>query len=320
MCLFLTKSNYSYYQNIYDDLFHVFLYLLLHFPPHMMQFFALDGLLFLCLLLLHYSKAEDIVLSHCNNSKNYTSDGAYAKNLNLTLSSLSANASLTGFSFTVLGQDPDVVYGLVQCTTGISSQDCQTCAQTSAQNIIQLCPNQKEASIHYDSCLMEYSERNFYSVMNSAPIMALYNSENVTNPTVFNSELGSLVRSLLAGAASSPSRSAVGSANFTDFSNIYAMLQCTRDLGPNSCLRCLQDIVTVIPDCCAGKQGGQVISWSCRLRFEIYSFFELPSPPPPPPLQANSTISGTTNSTSYGGNYLNSFTFHYHYPIFFNKI
>ncbi|XP_057460354.1 cysteine-rich receptor-like protein kinase 10 isoform X2 [Actinidia eriantha] len=274
----------------------------------MMQVFALDGLLFLCLLLLHYSKAEDIVLSHCNNSRNYTSGSAYAKNLNLTLSSLSANASLTGFSFTVLGQNPDVVYGLVQCTNGISSQDCQTCAQTSAQSIIQLCPNQKEASIHYDSCLMEYSESNFYSVMNSAPIVCLYNLENVTNPTVFNSELGNLMRSLLASAASSPSRSAVGSTNFTDFSNIYAMLQCTRDLGPNSCLRCLQDIVTVIPDCCAGKQGGQVISWSCRLRFEIYSFFELPSPPPPPPPpplppppQMNSTISGTTNSTSHGG-------------------
>ncbi|GFZ05528.1 cysteine-rich RLK (RECEPTOR-like protein kinase) 11 [Actinidia rufa] len=241
----------------------------------MMQHFALNGLLFLCLLLLHYSKGEDIVLLHCNNSRNYTSGSAYAKNLNLTISSLSANASLTGFSFTVLGQNPDVVYGLVQCTNGISSQDCQTYAQTSAQNIIQLCPNQKEASIHYGSCLMEYSERNFYSVMNSAPMFFLYNLENVINPTVFNSELGNLMRSLLASAASSPSRSAVGSTNFTDFSNIYAMLQCTRDLGPNSCLRCLQDIVTVIPDCCAGKQGGQVISWSCQLRIAFVAVIPL---------------------------------------------
>ncbi|GFZ05532.1 hypothetical protein Acr_17g0011040 [Actinidia rufa] len=187
----------------------------------MMQFFAPNGLLFLCRHLLHYSKAKDIVLSQCNNFTNCTSGGAYAKNLNL--SSLSANASLTGFSFTVLGQDPDVVYGLVQCTIGISSQDCQTCAQTSAQNIIHLCPNQKEASIHYDSCLMVYSESNFYSVMNSATIRSLYNSENVTNSIVFDSELGSLV-SLPVSAASSPSRSAVGSANFTDSTHI---LRCS---------------------------------------------------------------------------------------------
>ncbi|GFS31896.1 glycosyltransferase [Actinidia rufa] len=159
------------------------------------RYFALNGLLFSSLL-LHHSKAEDMALKYCNNFTNFTPGRAYAKSFNLTISSLSSKASLTGFFFTVVRQDPDVVYGLVQCMNGISSQDCQTCAQTSAQNILQLCPNQKEASIYYDSCLMEYYERNFYLVMNSGTIGSLYNSKSVTNPVVLDSELRSLVRSL----------------------------------------------------------------------------------------------------------------------------
>ncbi|KAI8551866.1 hypothetical protein RHMOL_Rhmol06G0220600 [Rhododendron molle] len=80
------------------------------------------------------------------------SGNAYKENLNLTLSSLAVNSSLPDFLFTSQAREPDVVYGLVQCTSGISSQDCQTCADSAVAKIIETCPNQKEASIYYGNC------------------------------------------------------------------------------------------------------------------------------------------------------------------------
>ncbi|KAK1582169.1 hypothetical protein Q3G72_012425 [Acer saccharum] len=126
----------------------------------------------------------------------------------------------------------------------------------------------------------------------------LSNVNNVTDPVVFNRQLGNLLRNLSSNASSSTSKFSVGQTNFSDFQNINALVQCTRDLDGNSCSNCLQDIIRYIPQCCNGKQGGQVLSLSCNLRFEIYSFFLLSSPPPPSLVQPNSTSQGEKKSTS----------------------
>ena len=128
----------------------------------------------------------------------------------------------------------------------------------------------------------------------------LYNVKNVTDPVVFNRQLDNLLRNLSSNAASSTSKFSVGQTNFSDFQNISALVQCTRDLAGNNCSNCLQDIIRYIPQCCNGKQGGQVLSLSCNLRFEIYSFFLLSSPPPASPPPPASLVQ--PNSTSQDGN------------------
>ncbi|KAH7859830.1 hypothetical protein Vadar_005964 [Vaccinium darrowii] len=252
-----------------------------------MHFFALQGLLFSSLLLLHYSKAQGTSSVNCNYASNYTSGSAFQDNLNLVLSSLAVNSSLAGYLFTSHGQHPDVVYGLAQCTSGISTQDCQTCAVSAAKEIIQACPNQKEAFIHYGNCLLEYSYQNFYSVVRSNVLVGFINTQNATDPVVFNGQLGSLLESLSMTAALSPLRSAVGTVNNTYLADIYAMMQCTRDLSANSCFVCLQSLSNQIPDWCGGKQGARLFYWSCELRFEVYPF---------PP------FSGTNSFTNPDGN------------------
>lgn len=237
-----------------------------------MHFFALQGLLFSSLLLLHYSKAQGTGSVNCNYASNYSSGSAFEDNLNLVLSSLAVNSSLTGYLFTSHGQHPDVVYGLAQCTSGISTQDCQTCAVSAAKEIIQACPNQKEAFFYYGNCLLEYSYQNFYSVVRSNVLVGFVNTQNAADPVVFNGQLGSLLESLSKTAALSPLRSAIGTVNNTYLANIYAMMQCTRDLSANSCSVCLQSLTNQIPDCCGGKLGARLIFWSCELRFEVYPF------------------------------------------------
>ncbi|CAN6879251.1 unnamed protein product [Brassica oleracea] len=78
-------------------------------------------------------------------------------------------------------------------------------------------------------------------------------------------------------------------ANWTSFSKIYALVQCTPDLSPGDCDYCLRE--SVIKDylsCCGLKQGVLVMRPSCLFRWELYPFFKafdnisVASPPPPP--------------------------------------
>ncbi|ESR60713.1 hypothetical protein CICLE_v10014576mg [Citrus x clementina] len=265
-----------------------------------MQFFpqtALQAFLFSCLYYLNYiaeaQEGQDISrFYNCNFANNFTSGSTYSQNLNLTLSSLASNASVTGFYNTTVGQNLDAVYGLVLCRCDLSKEDCQTCANTASKEITQLCSNQKEAFVGYEFCSLRYSDQRFFSTVATNPIFMYYNVNNATEPVLLNRQLGNLVRTLSSSAASSPLKFAIGSINYTDFVDIHSMLQCTRDLAENSCFSCLQDIIRLIPQCCNGKQGGRVISMSCNLRFEIYPFFSLSLPPPPS--QAMSPPSTTT--------------------------
>ena len=262
--------------------------------------------LFLPLLLsslLHFLTKAQGQVYYCNPATNYSSGSLYEKTLlNLVLPSLVASASATGFNMTTAGQDPDVVYGLIQCRPDISKGDCQTCLSTSAVEINKKCPNQREAFIHYDNCSLHYSDWRFFSSVNRAAPVVLVNTNKVSNPVLFSDQLGILFENLSSRAVSSPSLFSVGSTLYTGSITIYGMMQCTRDLTENSCLGCLQDISNHIPG--DGSQGGQAISLSCYLRYEISPFFLL-SPPPPPIMVASSPPSvldrnPTTDRTIHG--------------------
>ncbi|KAM1492033.1 hypothetical protein ACFX10_024011 [Malus domestica] len=85
------------------------------------------------------------------------------------------------------------------------------------------------------------------------------------------------------------------------------MTQCTQDLAENSCLICLQEIASYVSECCDGFVGITLISKSCYLPYEMYSFFQSPLQHPPPAaasslfpslLESNSSTTSGTNKTS----------------------
>lgn len=277
------------------------------------SFHLLYSYLFLLLLLLqNLVKADDRVYFSCNNDMNYTSSSVYAVNLDLGLNSLASNASNTGFYTTSIGQNLDTVYGLIQCKGDISKADCQICSDVSIREIKKLCPNQKEASIGYQDCSLRYSNYNFFTTINSFPKMSYYNPDSVADPTLFNRQLGSLMKTISSQAASSPSRFAVGSIDYGNLVDIYGMLQCTQDLRENSCLRCLQDIIGNIQWCCDGKKGGRIYSLSCNLRYETYSFSSSLLAPPSsegvsiPPAPPQLTQPGSTSKLRISDTYINT--------------
>ncbi|KAF8395565.1 hypothetical protein HHK36_019515 [Tetracentron sinense] len=263
---------------------HSFLLARTQFITEKMQSFVSEAvhlLLFSCLLLLQSPiKAQTPIYISCNTSSAYTSGTNYNSNLNLTLTSLAAKASLTGFYAATVGKHPDGVYGLVQCKGDISKEDCKTCASTSVTEIGRRCHNLKEAAIGYDNCWLWYSDKHVFSRVNDVRRAVLSSVQSVSDPVIFNGHLVDLMNNLSSKAASTSSRFTTGKSEFMD---IYSMVQCTRDLSENSCLRCLKEMIGYFPRCCDGKEGGRVISLSCNVRYEKYSFFQSSSQSLPPP-------------------------------------
>ncbi|KAF9663298.1 hypothetical protein SADUNF_Sadunf17G0025700 [Salix dunnii] len=272
-----------------------------------MQSVMLDAMfLLLVSCLLHFfciSKGKQV--ANCDNSMNYTSGSAYQKNLNLTLTSLTAHGYVS-----TAGQNPNLVYGLVNCPGFVSVEDCQTCADSVAKQIIQLCPNQKTASVIDESCSLQYSDRDFFSTADIFQRLDVFNGQNADDKTLFNNQLRSLLGNISFNAATDPSRLAVGRITYTSYTSIYGMVQCIRNLTANECLLCLQSTSRYILQRSDEAVGARVYTLSCIIRFEMYLFFSLsslppppPSPPPPPPPsnRPNSTATGTKDSTRNDG-------------------
>jgi hypothetical protein len=84
---------------------------------------------------------------------------------------------------------------------------------------------------------------------------------------------------------------------FSDFQNLYNLVQCTPDLSSTDCNSCLQAAINRLPICCGGKQGARTYFPSCSVWYEVYPFYNAPTapaparglgPPPPPSSVAGS--------------------------------
>ncbi|XP_052484397.1 cysteine-rich repeat secretory protein 38-like [Gossypium raimondii] len=275
-----------------------------------MQFlisFTLNFLIFSSLLSSTYAHfADEQRYNICTNAANYTNGSLYSRNINATLFSLT-NASLTGFATTTIGLDPDTVFGLVQCRPDVAENDCRACINTASDEITQFCPNKKQAMIGYDNCSLRYSDFRFFSTATNDLIVYYRNTMNVNDSNLFDKQLVSLFQNLSVSAAANDTKFAVGAIGYSLFSDIYGMVQCSRDLPENGCLSCLQAIIGFIPQCCDKKQGARIFTMSCSLRFELYAFFQTSSPPisgmssPPPPLPVSTDEPSSVPTSSSDG-------------------
>ncbi|KAI3863069.1 hypothetical protein MKW98_015527, partial [Papaver atlanticum] len=232
-------------------------------------------ILFVILLHRFHIQAQDILLNCYANTPNYTSGSEYETNLkNFLLPSLVSN----------VGTNPnDTVYGLVQCRGDISMDACRTCLNESSVVVIQKCSNHIDADIRLETCLLRYSNTRFFGEVDKSMVVFSVVRENVSNPTVFNRQLGILMNNLESNASLKSSKFEVGSIMYTDFSSIYGMVQCTQDLSSYSCTSCLQDMIGRIPGYLNGLKQGHIFTQSCFLRYDDNLFYELLPPPPPPP-------------------------------------
>ncbi|KAL9317349.1 hypothetical protein ACSQ67_013866 [Phaseolus vulgaris] len=243
--------------------------------------------------------AQSSAQTPCDNTKgNYTINSTYHNNLNTLLSSFSSYTQINyGFYNFSYGQGEDKVYAIGLCRGDLKPDECLKSLNDSRVSLAESCPNQKEAIWWTVECMLRYTNRSIFGVMENQPTNNNYYNLNVTGSVEqFNTALESLMRNLTRIAASGDSRRkyATASAYGSDFQTIYGQAQCTPDLSSEDCTKCLDEAISIIPQCCSGKAGGNVVKPSCRIRFDPYSFYgptlniDLDSPPSP-----------STNNTSY---------------------
>ncbi|XVE51181.1 hypothetical protein DITRI_Ditri02bG0018800 [Diplodiscus trichospermus] len=249
----------------------------------------------------------------CDNSKgNFTENNTYERNLNSLLSSFSFNtANDYGFYNFSSGQGSDRANVIALCRGDVDSGDCITCINNGTAELRDRCPNQKEAIIWYDFCMLRYTNRSIFGVAEKDPFFVMRNPDNVTDEEAFNQVLDTLLDRLRNSAASGTSlrKFATGSANVPAYQTLYALAQCNPDLTEFACSSCLSQLFGYIPQCCDRKRGGRVVGPSCGFRFEIYGFYNLtsydtpiPSSPPPtlspPPSNDTTSLTGKKSNSS----------------------
>lgn len=244
-----------------------FLQILLLLSPILMQSFALIS-------------AQPEVLYHlCVDKGNYTENSTYQANLNHLLNSMYTDTKIDyGFYNFSYGENSDKVYAIALCRPDISSDDCRACLNYSSLALTSLCPNQKEAILGLENCMLRYASRSIFNLPEFGPYFFVYNLQNVSDVSGFNKSLHTLLDRLRnqAAAGNSSQKFAVGQIGAPNFKTIYALSQCTPDLSESECSDCLYNATGLIPQCCQTRQGGRVIFPSCNFRYEINRFYNLP--------------------------------------------
>lgn len=193
--------------------------------------------------------------------------GIEQANLNNLLADLKSSAVPTGFYNTTLGKIPDQIYGLALCRGDLATPgpDCSGCLDAAASGIAGDCANKTEGIIWKEKCLVRYSNKNFFGVVDDY-VQILCNldqiSEDVHDATV------AMASRLIGVAANSSSMFAAN-----DSQSRYVLLQCTRDLSSGNCKSCLERGMNHVTNKCKQTKGWRYLSGSCTIRYEVYSFF-----------------------------------------------
>lgn len=236
---------------------------------------------FICcvlLIIISQASAQPSFLSHfCDNTKgNFTANSTYQTNLNTLLSNLTSDTKINyGFYNSSYGQNTDKVNAIGLCRGDVKPRECRLCLNFSKALLTQLCPNQKEAISYHDNCMLRYTNRSIFGVMETSPYTYTWNTRNATDVDQFNQVLGNLLRNLTPVAASGDSRLkyATGNASASNFETIFGLVQCTPDLSEKDCNDCLVGAISEISSNLSGKIGGRVLRPSCNIRYEIYRFY-----------------------------------------------
>ncbi|WJX21089.1 non-specific serine/threonine protein kinase [Trifolium repens] len=257
-----------------------------------LSFSFFSFLLLLIITIVSQAKAQPNFLDYfcIDDNGNYTANSKYQHNLNILLSNLSTNTQINyGFYNFSYGQNTDKVNAIGLCRGDVKPDDCRNCLNDSRVLLTRLCPNQKEAIGWYENCMLRYSNRSIFGLMEQFPWFYRASKDIEKEVDLFNRVLGNLMKKLKEKAASSnDSRVKYATGNETDvklnFETIYGLVQCTPDLSSQDCMDCLNGAIAEIPTCCSNKLSARVIEPSCYIRYDSYPFYGPPLVVGPPPL------------------------------------
>ncbi|XP_062150664.1 putative cysteine-rich receptor-like protein kinase 9 [Alnus glutinosa] len=220
----------------------------------------------------------------------YTSGSTYKANLDHLFSPLSSNSIDIDYGFynSSYGESPDKVYGIGLCRGDLKPDECRNCLNISKDNLtLERCPNEKEAIVWFNECMLRYSSRNIFSTMDDTlefPWMSDYRVSD-DEKVQFSKDLRNFLQNLSGRAAAGGSlrKFAVGNASAPRSQTLYGLVQCTPDLSEQDCSRCLSGAIDNFLKSYADRLGGRILRPSCNFRYENSSFIDPPAYAPPPP-------------------------------------
>uniref|UniRef100_A0A0D9WZV9 Uncharacterized protein n=1 Tax=Leersia perrieri TaxID=77586 RepID=A0A0D9WZV9_9ORYZ len=179
---------------------------------------------------------------------------SYLANINLIAATLPRNASASPNLFAtaenVGAAAPDKVSAVALCRGDANASSCLACLTQAFRDLPNACAYRKVAAIFYDSCQLSYTNSTIAAGDFKAKIQAYVYSTTSFNVTTeaarFNRVVAALVNATADYAArrNSTRRYASGEAGFNrEFPKVYSWAQCTPDLTPAMCRRCLAQII-----------------------------------------------------------------------------
>ncbi|KAL9236657.1 hypothetical protein vseg_011298 [Gypsophila vaccaria] len=237
-------------------------------------------LLVLLSFVLKSADAEDQVTyleTSCSDDGNYDQGSKFEDSLDLLLSNLSSKASMNKFYNFTTGEGTGRVYGLFLCNSVYVNHVCQDCILIAKGEIRRRCQSSVDAIVWYTECMLRYSSRNIFSVNDVSRFY--YLEAGPAKYSQFNQDLTDTFISISHQATNgnSSSLSATTVVYVSQEISLTCYVDCTPDLSPVDCNRCLQTGVgRVQPN---GTQSGVLLQPSCRLMYD-FSDAGLPSTAP----------------------------------------
>ncbi|XP_010455731.1 PREDICTED: cysteine-rich receptor-like protein kinase 37 [Camelina sativa] len=236
---------------------------------------------------------------------------SYGVSRDYLFSSLPSNVVSNGnFYNASFGRDSknNRVHVVAFCRRGYETLACKTCLEHVVADTKSRC-NQKESFSWVTdesddvSCSLRYTNRSIFGKLELSPVVINANPNSINSSIfedmiLFSQEWIAMVNRTLEAASTADTSSVLKYYNatktkFTQISDVYAFMQCTPDLSPGDCKRCLRECVNDFQMQYWGKQGAGVSRPSCCFRWDIYPYYkafdDVTSVPALSP-QASSTI------------------------------
>ncbi|KAJ4905724.1 Cysteine-rich receptor-like protein kinase 40 [Raphanus sativus] len=213
-------------------------------------------------------------------------NSSYVKNRRDLFSTLANNVvTNSGFYNASLGSYPNTVYALGFCEKYYEQKACFRCLESLTLDTQTSCGNITNSFVWSSDdedrfwCLVRSSNQSFGSFELIPPLIEA-NPDHIgqsVDMNLFMQQWESTVNMTLE-AATKPDSSlvhkyySVVKAEFTDFPNVYMLMQCTPDITSQDCKHCLGDCVGYFREQFRGRKGGMASLPSCLFRWDLDSF------------------------------------------------
>ncbi|XP_074293572.1 cysteine-rich receptor-like protein kinase 15 [Silene latifolia] len=269
-------------------------------------------LAFVVVFLLHMGHSSGFGESYLASKCKGTGNNAYGLYLRSLLSGMAEMASTRAYYATnTSGHGSEVVYGSYLCRGDISPNECKSCVSNSIDHLRVQCRKSKKGVIWSETCMVRYSDNSFLGiVVEDESVYKSSKRKMVTNQIAYINLAWNLFQNMAEEFYSQMNVPAtktkyfgyhVATIDVSYAAKVYAMAQCTPDLSPYDCRKCLQVLTDDIPALCSGSISCYMLNPSCNARYEPYAFsdtFPGSSPPPPSHDQSNTPAQSLKRKTS----------------------